>query len=100
MTPQDPSAPMIYVSLPDIPVSTPFVIGITSCDEFAGTLTFDAIMPAHQHGMNYAPEITATEPGQFEINNVVFHMPGAWELQIAFTTSNQTYLYTKEVMVE
>ena len=37
-------------------------------------------MPAHQHGLNYAPEVSALGDGTFRVDGLLFHMPGLWEL--------------------
>ncbi len=38
-----------------------------------------AIMPAHNHGMNVKPEITATGNGTFRVEGMRFHMRGDGE---------------------
>ncbi len=40
----------------------------------------DAWMPAHRHGMNYAPTLTGTAEGPWRAEGLLFHMPGAWQL--------------------
>jgi hypothetical protein len=39
-----------------------------------------AWMPAHGHGSNVKPKITAEGEGTYRLDDVVFTMPGAWEL--------------------
>lgn len=42
-------------------------------------VTYHAEMPAHGHGMNSMPEITATHiAGEYTVKGSVFHMPGDW----------------------
>ena len=43
-------------------------------------LTVDAAMPEHGHGMNRVPEVERTESGRFEVDGMLLHMPGRWEL--------------------
>jgi hypothetical protein len=43
-------------------------------------LSVDGRMPHHRHGMNRTPEITQRKPGEFQVDNMLFHMPGRWEL--------------------
>ncbi len=45
-------------------------------------LEVDADMPAHGHGINTAPETKAIGPGVFEVEGLLFHMPGEWELYL------------------
>ncbi|NNF44044.1 MAG: hypothetical protein HKN62_13565 [Phycisphaerales bacterium] len=49
------------------------------------TLTVDARMPAHRHGMNREPEITLEPDGTFLVSGMLMHMPGAWELHFDVT---------------
>lgn len=46
------------------------------------TLTVDADMPAHQHGMNVTPSPALLEEGWVEYGPLLFHMPGPWEIYV------------------
>ncbi len=95
------AAPPAYVVIGDLPVSAPFDITLLFCDAPEVTyVIFDATMPAHQHGMNYIPDIQNTGSGKFAIRDVVFHMPGIWQLNITAQTSNENHAYMVEVLVE
>lgn len=48
----------------------------------APLLSFDAVMPAHGHGLNYRPELTETEPGRWRVEGLLFHMAGRWEFRL------------------
>lgn len=67
-----------------IPVSEPFELHMEICDAPEGTeiIRFDAIMPAHGHGMTYRPELEAAGDGAYVARNVLLHMPGSWEFII------------------
>ena len=43
------------------------------------SLKVDAHMPAHRHGMNYAPKVTPLGPGRWRAEGLMLHMPGKWE---------------------
>ena len=47
------------------------------------TLTVDARMPEHGHGMNREPVDERAPEGGFEAPNPLFHMPGYWEAYLA-----------------
>jgi len=49
-------------------------------------LTVDADMPAHRHGMNYQPRVTALGGGRFLADGLALHMQGAWRLKFAILT--------------
>lgn len=46
------------------------------------TIKVDADMPAHGHGINTAPEIKKLPSGKFQVDGLLFHMGGQWELYI------------------
>ncbi len=51
----------------------------------AADLAVDARMPEHGHGMNREPVVEARGEGRFEASNLMFHMPGYWELYLDLT---------------
>ena len=42
----------------------------------------DAVMPAHQHGMNYHASVNSQQDGMIEARGLLFHMPGHWQVVI------------------
>jgi hypothetical protein len=60
---------------------------VTSTDGGTGALELavDARMPEHGHGMNREPQVVAGEGGTFTVTNMLFHMPGLWELYFDVT---------------
>lgn len=46
------------------------------------TVQVVADMPAHGHGINTAPEIQQLPSGTFQVDGLLFHMSGQWELYI------------------
>ncbi len=99
----DETAPPAFFELGAVPISAPFEIAVQVCAPDRADVTeieFDAVMPAHQHGMNYDPEIVEVEPGLFRVSNIVFHMPGSWELRVAARTDAERFTYVAEVEVE
>ncbi|MEZ5739740.1 MAG: hypothetical protein R3E68_09990 [Burkholderiaceae bacterium] len=70
--------------LPGGPVrmSTPFSLIVRACPADSDLVGVDATMPAHRHGMNYAPSITELEPGRWRVDGLLWHMAGQWELTL------------------
>ncbi|MDB4838055.1 FixH family protein [Marinomonas sp.] len=66
---------------------------------FAGKIKADAIMPAHNHGMNYQPRFTVEEPGQFKGTGFVFHMPGVWRLRLTLESDSQKTLIEHDFLL-
>ena len=59
-----------------------FVVLVSACERSAqrvSRLKVDATMPAHNHGMNYLPTISADGSGTFTARGLLLHMPGRWE---------------------
>ena len=54
------------------------------------TLRVDATMPAHRHGMNFQPKITATGPNTYRAEGMMFHMPGKWEFLFEVRAAGST----------
>lgn len=100
LTSQDTAAPDARIVLQDIPLAAPFSTKIILCNRDAvRALKLDAIMPAHQHGMNYAPTIADQGSDGFEVSNLLFHMPGEWEIRVDVTLDSGTMRYTHTVTV-
>ncbi|HEY3595655.1 MAG TPA: FixH family protein, partial [Polyangiaceae bacterium] len=47
-------------------------------------------MPIMAHGTSFAPTVSETAPGQFEIDNIYFSMPGLWSLRSTISTAGGT----------
>ena len=95
------NAPKVHVALDEIRLSQPFSILLTVCDDVAvSEVRVDAIMPAHQHGLNYAPKITALGDGVFRADNMLFHMPGLWELRVDANFGGRSVSYTSDVVLK
>ncbi len=91
-------APEVYVSSEVVPLAQPFSILIEVCNETpVNDILVDAIMPAHRHGLNYTPKVTALDSGIFRIDDLLFHMPGLWELQVDVDFNGQSVSYTSEI---
>jgi hypothetical protein len=64
-----------------IPNGKPFVLRLALCPAGARLLAVDAVMPAHGHGMNYRPSVKDLGAGRFEVQGLLWHMAGRWELR-------------------
>lgn len=103
LTPADDAAPNAYATIEALPLSAPFEIQIAFCGTGSETISgiaFDAIMPAHRHGMNYVVEVTNPEGNRFDVSNVVFHMPGLWQMNVSAELERRTYDYEGEVILK
>lgn len=63
-----------------IPVNAPFKLLLKFCYWFPEKIDVSAHMPAHRHGTNYRPVVKRTSAGWFEVEGLLFHMPGEWEI--------------------
>ncbi|MDL2399450.1 NHL repeat-containing protein [Rhizobium mayense] len=51
-------------------------------------LSVSATMPAHYHGMNTQPTVERAPDGSWHIKGMLFHMPGAWQLNFDISGPN------------
>ncbi len=54
------------------------------------TLTVDGRMPQHRHGMNTEPVVRPMTVGVFEVEGMLFHMAGRWQLIFDITRNGET----------
>lgn len=88
-------APQAYVRFDRIPLAQPFALEVEVCGgRDVDDLRVDAIMPAHQHGMNYVPTVMATDDDVFKVQGMLFHMPGLWQLQVDLQLQERVVHYT------
>jgi len=52
-------------------------------------LQLDADMPEHNHGMNVQPVVRSLGGGRFEVQGLLFHMAGYWELKLTLLPAGQ-----------
>lgn len=99
LAPEVDHAPLAYVEMGDPPFSAPFAMTVTFCDpdQQVEALIFDALMPAHRHGMNFTVDVIKIANNQFEVSNIVLHMPGLWEIRVKAEAARHNYTYTAEV---
>lgn len=62
-------------------VGQPFRLIVTLCPARSTLKAVDATMPAHRHGMNYRPKLKALGGGRFQVDGLLWHMSGHWELR-------------------
>ena len=88
----------IVASIGEVRLSEPFNIDFYDCTGIlpeGADLRIDAVMPAHQHGMNYAPRVSRPEANKVSVSGMVFHMPGHWVIELAVFDGDVTR-YTLE----
>ncbi len=76
----------VTAEMGEVHLSRPFGIKFFDCDGIfpvEADLRIDAIMPAHQHGMNYSPQVTRPQKDMISVSGMVFHMPGHWVIELA-----------------
>ena len=94
----DKDAPRVEVFLEDMKLAQPFSVQIKVCDHVdVIKLDVDAIMPAHQHGLNYTPTIVDVGDGVYRVDGMLFHMPGIWEIRVNLTQETGVIRYTRTV---
>lgn len=98
MTAEMPDSGKAVIRLPDdkVPLNLPFEIEVSVCPINGAQVerfTLNAVMPAHQHGMNYQPIILQSGDGNFVADGLVFHMPGIWRITVSGLAAGETHGY-------
>jgi hypothetical protein len=79
---------------PKIAVGEHFSIEMAVCANGAApppeSLSVDAQMPEHRHGMNYKPSIKRESATRYRADGLMFHMPGRWELDFELRAAGRT----------
>ncbi|MFP4598508.1 MAG: FixH family protein [Persicimonas sp.] len=63
------------------------------------TITVEPWMPGHGHGSPETPSVTETSAGNYHVTNIVYSMPGTWDLRIDVDTDevSDRFVVTYEV---
>jgi hypothetical protein len=64
------------------------------------TVTVDARMPEHNHGMTLQPQVVSEGEGRFRAEGLLFHMPGRWELYVDVTRGTEMERATFEITLD
>ena len=88
-----------------ITVGKPFSIEFAVCPRGAAAVAIDRIkvdawMPAHRHGMNYAPTLSGAAPGPLRADGLVFHMPGRWQMVFELRAGERPLRLTDDLTVK
>ena len=89
-----------------IEVSKPFSVVISVCGNNLqnASVTLDALMPAHGHGMNYNPEHRVVSQQedflQVEVDGVVLHMPGKWQWVVEHRNDNERMVSKHDFQIQ
>lgn len=86
-----------------IQVGEPFELVVSVCPKGALLRKVDASMPLHRHGMNYRPSIHPVGEGRWQVQGMVWHMSGMWQLafSVALPGGGQTgsMILSQDVML-
>jgi hypothetical protein len=97
---------LVYRSAPaKIAVGRHFALDIAACAKGAAaapaSLSVDAFMPAHGHGMNYKPAVTKAAPAnRFRAEGLMFHMPGRWDFYFDVQSAGKNERLTHSILLE
>ena len=90
-----------FAMSPEPAVGRHFTLMFTLCsrDEPAKpeSVSVDARMPGHGHGMNYRALIKAVGNGRYRAEGLMFHMPGEWELTFTVVEGGVTERITRKI---
>lgn len=78
-------------------VGEPFALTLTLCPSHTELVRVDASMPEHRHGMNYKPSFLPLGEGRWQVDGMVWHMAGRWELRLDTRLDGAAHTLTQSV---
>jgi hypothetical protein len=72
------------------PTSQPFALRLKLCPADARLLRVDATMPEHRHGMNYRASFKPLGEGVWQVQGLLWHMAGRWQLRLDVQPAGDT----------
>lgn len=96
---------VMYRALPEkIPMGRHFSLELAVCASAGApvpeSVSVDARMPEHRHGMNYRASVTREAGGRYRADGLMFHMPGRWELVFDLRAAGRTDRLTHSELIE
>ena len=89
-----------FRTMPPPAVARHFAVLFSVCGPATpDSVTVDARMPSHGHGMNYRPTVTALGNGRYRAEGLMFHMPGEWELSFVVQQADASERITYTVVL-
>ncbi len=87
-----------------ISVGKHFAVEVAACPK-AGvpapdSVSVDARMPEHRHGMNYKAQVAPAPAGHYRATGLMFHMPGRWEFVFDVRSGDKSDRLTRSVVVQ
>ena len=100
LVPITEDAPDAMIVFENVRRAHPFSLQLQFCGvDGPEDVNLDAVMPAHQHGMNYDPVITTQGQGIYQVDGMMFHMPGHWEIRVEAVLHGETIAYTYDAII-
>ena len=102
-TGEAPWAVQVLLQPETVPLNAPFDAIVSVCgkpDVLPTRLTFDAAMPAHKHGMNYEPKLAQIGTHRVKVENLVFHMPGIWRIEVTVYEGQTPHRFTHDMALK
>jgi len=101
---QENSFKAIYdLKADEVKLGKPFSFGVKICGDEEKTpdrITANAMMPAHQHGMNYTPTVEVDEDSStYRVSDFLFHMPGVWEITVSSYLDEDVTHFTQDITI-
>jgi len=94
---RSPTHTVVYRAAPR--VGEHFAVEFAVCPA-PDSVQLGAWMPAHRHGMNYAPGVKALGGGRYRAEGLLFHMPGEWEFVFVLRAGGATQRLVRGLRVE
>ncbi|MFT7516756.1 MAG: hypothetical protein ACI84O_000541 [Myxococcota bacterium] len=95
-------SPLPLIHFPDgkAPLNKIFSFEIELLDGPAESVSVDADMPSHGHGMITEPVVTKIDAAHYKVDGMILHMPGYWEIYVELTRDGESERFMVPLTLE
>ena len=92
--------PLMHFPNDRAPLNEIFSFEIELVDGPAENVSVDADMPSHGHGMITEPVVTKIDATHYQVDGMMLHMPGYWEIYLEVTRDNESERFMLPLTLE
>jgi len=92
--------PLLHFPNGKAPLNEIFSFEIELVDGPAESVSVDADMPSHGHGMITEPVVTKIDATHYQVDGMMLHMPGYWEIYVEVTRNSESERFMLPLTLE
>ena len=92
--------PLMHLPDGKAPLNEIFSFEIELVSGPAERVSVDADMPSHGHGMITEPVVTQIDATHYQVDGMMLHMPGYWEIYVEVTRDSESERFMLPLTLE